>query len=196
VVHQNDREADPVISAVASTVRSLRHSRGLSADQLASRAGVSKGALVALENASANPNLATLVRLADALGVPVSALLEQGPPRTVVISDAASVEPLWRGPAGGTARLVLTTATPAPVELWRWQLGPGESYESHPHPAGLVETLTVIEGSAVLTVDGERHEVGAGQTATFAADVSHGYAGGPAGVTLLMTVHLPAVASP
>ena len=78
------------------------------------------------------------------------------------------------------------------MELWRWHLGPGEGYDSHPHPAGFVETVTVIAGGAVITVDGTEYPIGDGMTATFAADVSHSYQGGPAGVKLLMTVHLPA----
>jgi transcriptional regulator with XRE-family HTH domain len=180
------------MAAVAGTVRALRHRRGLSADQLAARAGVSKGALVALENATANPNLATLVRIADALGVSVSTLVEQAPARRVLIADAAAAEPLWRGSGGGTARLLLTTPTEAPVELWRWRLGPGETYASHPHPAGVVETVTITDGAAVVTVDGTGYPLGPGVTAAFAADVSHASQGGPAGAELLMTVHLPA----
>jgi transcriptional regulator with XRE-family HTH domain len=176
---------------VAATVRRLRHDRGLSADQLAIRAGVSKGALVALENAAANPNLATLVRLADALGVPVSDLVEQRAARRVQVTDGAAAQPLWHGAAGGTARLILTTPTAAPVELWRWHLGAGEPYESHPHPDGVVETVTVISGAAVITVDGSDYAVAAGQTATFAADSAHAYHGGPDGADLIMTVHLP-----
>jgi transcriptional regulator with XRE-family HTH domain len=184
--------APGVMSAVAATVRRLRRDRGLSADQLAARAGISKGALVALENAAANPNLATLVRLADALGVPVSALVEQQDGRRVQVSDAAAIEPLWRGPAGGTLRLLVTTPTAAPVELWRWHLAAGESYESHPHPAGVVETVTVISGAVVITVDGAGYPAGAGQTVTFAADAEHSYRAGPDGdADLLMTVHLP-----
>lgn len=180
------------MAAVAGTVRALRHRRGLSADQLAARAGVSKGALVTLENAAANPNLATLVRIADALGVSVSTLLEQAPARRVLVTDAAATEPLWRGPGGGSARLLLTTPTAAPVELWRWRLGPGEAYASHPHPADVTETVTVFEGAAVVTVDGADYPLSAGMTAAFAADVSHAYQGGPDGAELLMTVHLPA----
>lgn len=182
-----------MLAAVAATVRGLRQGRGLSVDQLAIRAGVSKGALVTLENAAANPNLATLVRIADALGVSVSALVEQPSARRVQISDAARGEPLWHGPGGGTARLLLTTATAAPVELWRWHLAAGEIYDSHPHPRGVVETVTVIGGAGVVTVDGADFPLSAGLTATFAADVSHSYQGGaPDGAELLMTVHLPA----
>lgn len=192
------RGAEPaVMSAVATTVRSLRRGRGLSVDQLAARAGVSKGALVALENAAANPNLATLVRIADALGVSVSTLVEPGTERRVLISDAATTEPLWHGPGGGSARLLLTTPTAAPVELWRWHLAAGEIYQSHPHPPGVVETVTVIEGTAVITVDNADYPVGAGLTVTFAADVAHSYRGGAGdGGDLLMTVHLPAPGHP
>jgi transcriptional regulator with XRE-family HTH domain len=181
-----------VMASVARTVRAIRHSRGLSADQLAVRSGVSKGALVALENASANPNLATLVRLADALGVPVSDLLGQPGATAVRVFDAAASEPLWRGPDGGTARLIVTTATAAPVELWQWDLGPGEGYDSHPHQAGVAETVTVIRGRAVVVVDGTVHELGIGLTATYRGDTAHSYRGGePDGGRLLMTVHLP-----
>jgi transcriptional regulator with XRE-family HTH domain len=187
-----DRGADRgVMADVAATVRRLRHDRGLSADQLAIRAGVSKGALVALENAAANPNLATLVRLADALGVPVSDLVEQRAARRVQVTDSAAAQPLWHGPAGGTARLILTTPTAAPVELWRWHLRAGEPYQSHPHPDGVVETVTVVSGAVVITVDGADYAVAAGETATFAADSAHAYHGGPDGADLIMTVHLP-----
>jgi transcriptional regulator with XRE-family HTH domain len=202
MTQQTDRGPDSgtpgtpqVMTDVAATVRRLRHDRGLSADQLAARAGVSKGALVALENAAANPNLATLVRLADALGVPVSALVEQQDARRVRVTDAAAIEPLWRGPSGGTLRLLLTTPTAAPVELWRWQLAGGEHYDSHPHPAGVVETVTVISGTVVITIDGAEYPARPGQTVTFAADAEHSYRAGPGGAAdLLMTVHLPAPA--
>jgi transcriptional regulator with XRE-family HTH domain len=180
------------MSDVAATVRRLRHDRGLSADQLAARAGVSKGALIALENAAANPNLATLVRLADALGVSVSALVEQQDARRVQVSDAAAIEPLWRGPSGGSLRLLLTTRTAAPVELWLWHLADGERYDSHPHAAGIAETITVISGAAVITFDGTEYPAGPGQTVMFAADADHSYRAAPGSdADLLMTVHLP-----
>jgi transcriptional regulator with XRE-family HTH domain len=182
-----------VMAGVARTVRALRRSRGLSADQLAARAGVSKGSLVALENAAGNPNLATLVRLADALGVPVTQLIGEPPGPPVRVYDAAQATPLWHGPHGGSARILVTTPTPAPVELWRWDLRPGESYQSHPHPTGLVETATVISGTAVITVDGTDYPLRPGLTAVYGGDAEHSFRGGePDGGCLLMTVHLPA----
>src|SRR5260370_6464081 len=62
-----------ITAAVARTLQALRADRGWSLDQLAARSGVSKGVLVALEQGRSNPNLATLARIGDAFGVPVTA---------------------------------------------------------------------------------------------------------------------------
>ncbi|GGZ25986.1 XRE family transcriptional regulator [Streptomyces nitrosporeus] len=185
-------ETVAALRTVAHNVRAARVRAGLSLDELSRRAQVSKGALVGLEKAQGNPNLATLVRLADTLGISVSALM-QGPAegRVRVVADDA-VAPLWTGERGGEARLMLTTSGPAPVEIWRWKLEPGEEYPSHPHQAGVVETVSVTSGRMVLVVDGAEHAVEAGQTATFDGDTRHVYRGAGTGTcTLIMTVHLP-----
>ncbi|RVU27986.1 XRE family transcriptional regulator [Streptomyces antnestii] len=185
-------ETAAALRTVAHNVRAARTRAGLSLDELSRRAQVSKGALVALERAQGNPNLATLVRLADTLGISVSALM-QGPPQgRVRVVTADDVAPLWTGEKGSEARLMLTTSGPAPVEVWRWRLEPGEDYPSHPHQAGVVETVSVTSGSVTLIVDGTEHTVGAGQTATFDGDTAHTYLGsGTETCHLIMTVHLP-----
>jgi transcriptional regulator with XRE-family HTH domain len=79
--------SDAALEIVARNVRSARAAAGLSLDALAGRAEVSKGALVALEGARGNPNFATLVRLADALGRSVSSLMEDAREEPVVVVD-------------------------------------------------------------------------------------------------------------
>jgi transcriptional regulator with XRE-family HTH domain len=185
-------ETAAALRTVADNVRAARIRAGLSLDELARRAQVSKGALVGLEKAQGNPNLATLVRLADTLGISVSALMQGPPEGRVRIVAADTVAPLWTGKQGSQARLMLTTSGAAPVEVWRWQLEPDEEYPSHPHQAGVVETLSVTAGRMTLVVDGAEHTVEAGQTATFDGDASHTYRGAGAGTChLIMTVHLP-----
>jgi quercetin dioxygenase-like cupin family protein len=147
---------------------------------------------VGLEKAQGNPNLATLVRLADTLGISVSALMQGRPEARVRVVAADAVAPLWTGEHGGEARLMLTTSGPAPVEVWRWRLAPGEEYPSHPHQAGVVETVSVTAGRMTLIVDGAEHTVEVGQTATFDGDAPHTYRGaGTEPCHLIMTVHLP-----
>jgi transcriptional regulator with XRE-family HTH domain len=184
--------SDAALEIVAHNVRSARAAAGLSLDALAARAEVSKGALVALEGARGNPNFATLVRLADALGRSVSSLMEDAREEPVIVVDADDVAPLWTGPSGGTARLLLTNPRPAPVEVWHWRLHPGERYESHPHPAGVTETLTVVRGQMLLVLGDAERPLRAGATTSYAAHVPHAYEGAGRGpCELIMTVHLP-----
>ncbi|ARH89407.1 helix-turn-helix domain-containing protein [Streptomyces sp. MOE7] len=185
-------ETEAALRTLAHNVRAARTRAGLSLDELGRRAKVSKGALVGLEKAQGNPNFATLVRLADTLGVSVSALMEGPAEGRVRVVTAEAVMPLWTGAEGSEARLMLTTAGPAPVEVWRWKLQPGEEYPSYPHQAGVVETVSVTAGRMTLVVDGTEHPVEAGQTATFGADAPHTYRGaGNKTCHLIMTVHLP-----
>ncbi|MFD5118363.1 helix-turn-helix domain-containing protein [Streptomyces sp. NPDC058385] len=185
-------EAEEALRTLAHNVRAARTRAGLSLDELGRRAKVSKGALVGLEKAQGNPNFATLVRLADTLGVSVSALMEGPAEGRVRVVSAGAVMPLWTGERGSEARLMLTTSSPAPVEVWRWQLAPGDAYPSHPHQAGVVETVSVTAGEMILEVDGTEHPVGAGQTATFDGNAPHTYRGsGTQTCHLIMTVHLP-----
>lgn len=185
-------EAEAALRTLAHNVRTARTRAGLSLDELGRRAKVSKGALVGLEKAQGNPNFATLVRLADTLGVSVSALMEGPAEGRVRVVTADAVMPLWTGAQGSEARLMLTTSGPTPVEVWRWNLEPGEEYPSHPHQAGVVETVSVTAGRMTLIVDGTEHTVEAGQTATFEGDAPHTYRGAGAETChLIMTVHLP-----
>ncbi|MCW2957543.1 MAG: cupin protein [Solirubrobacterales bacterium] len=183
---------DAALQIIARNVRSARAAAGLSLDALAARADVSKGALVALEGARGNPNLTTLVRLADALGLSVSSLMDDAGADPVTVVDADEIAPLWVGPSGGTARLVLTNSRPAPVEIWRWLLHPGERHASNAHPTGVTETVTVVRGRMRLVVGDIEHPLRAGQTTVFPADLPHAYEGAGRGPChLVMTVHLP-----
>ncbi|MFH9736527.1 helix-turn-helix domain-containing protein [Streptomyces roseolus] len=185
-------ETEAALRTLAHNVRAARTRAGLSLDELGRRAKVSKGALVGLEKAQGNPNFATLVRLADTLGISVSALMEGSPEQRVRVVSADAVMPLWKGEHGSEARLMLTTGGPAATEVWRWTLEPGEEYPSHPHQAGVTETVSVTTGEMILVVDGNEYPVTAGQTATFDADTTHAYRGtGTQTCHLIMTVHLP-----
>ena len=62
-------------AAIGRAVRGLRQRHDLTVAALAARAGLSVGMLSKIENGRTSPSLATIQRLADALGVPVTAFL-------------------------------------------------------------------------------------------------------------------------
>ena len=168
-------DAPDLTTAVARTLQALRADRGWSLDQLAARSGVSKGVLVALEQGRSNPNLATLARIGDAFGVPVTLLVDLGGEPAVRISSPDASRILWRGPSGGSGTIIGATDPPWAVELWRWEVMPGEMFGGDAHAPATREMVSVEAGTLTLTVAGERHSVNAGQCARFPASRPHRY---------------------
>jgi transcriptional regulator with XRE-family HTH domain len=184
--------ASDLAGALARTLQSLRAERGWSLDQLAARSGVSKGVLVALEQARSNPNLATLARISDAFGVPVTYLVDVPAEPSVRVTGPDQARTLWHGPSGGTGTIIAATEAPWAAELWRWTVMPGESFGGDAHAPATREMVWVEEGTLTLTVAGARHEVGPGQCARFPAGLPHGYANeGTVRVRLTMIVVVP-----
>lgn len=161
--------------AVARTVRALRAGHGWSLDELAGRSGVSKGVLVGLEQGRGNPNLGTLIRISDALGVPLTRLVqvEEEPPVRVFRPERHVV--LWEGANGGTGTLLAGSDPRPSLELWRWELRPGEVRESDAHVPGTKEIVYVEAGTLTLGVDGRTDLLEAGTAAVFVGDRPHSY---------------------
>ncbi len=178
--------------ALARTLQALRAERGWSLDQLAARSGVSKGVLVALEQARSNPNLATLARLSDAFGVPVTRLVDVPGEPEVRVTGPKEARTLWRGPSGGSGTIIAATDPPWAAELWRWTLMPGESSGGDGHAPATREMAWVEEGTLTLTVAGQRYQVGRDECARFPGSLPHSYANeGTQPLVLTMIVIVP-----
>ena len=61
---------------MAAKIKALRERRGLTQEQLAEKAGIGRSYLARLETARQDPTLSTLEKLAKALGVKVSTLVD------------------------------------------------------------------------------------------------------------------------
>jgi transcriptional regulator with XRE-family HTH domain len=180
-----------ITGALARTLQQLRTERAWSLDQLAARSGVSKGVLVSLEQGRSNPNLATLARIGDAFGVPVTRLLEAAGEPQVKISGPDQSRVLWRGPAGGTGTIIAATDAPWAAELWHWSLLPGEGFGGDAHAPATREMVSVEAGGLTLTVAGSTYQVGAGQCARFPGGLPHSYRNDgdePARLTMVVVV--------
>jgi DNA-binding XRE family transcriptional regulator len=88
---------------VGETLAALRQERSMSLDELSRQAGVSKSMLSQIERNQANPTVAVVWRLSNALGVPMAQLLEGAPrPAPPAIATVAS-QSTWRGSSSGTS---------------------------------------------------------------------------------------------
>ena len=123
-----------------------------------------------------NPSVGTLLRLSDALGVGLPALVEPPEPKSVKVTRQGEGATLWSGESGGRGVLVAGTAPPDVVELWDWTLGPGDRHTSEAHAAGTKELVHVQDGTITVEVADQSVTLDAGDAVAFPGDVAHSYA--------------------
>lgn len=171
-----DQETAALASAIGLRVRQERQGRGWTLDRLAEAADVSRRMVINVEQGAVNPSVGTLLRISDALGVGLPALVEPPAPQLLRVVRRGEGATLWTGDAGGRGVLVAGVQTPDAVELWDWSLGPGDRHESEPHREGTQELVHVHKGSVAVEVDGQSVTLGPGDALAFRGDVPHAYA--------------------
>jgi transcriptional regulator with XRE-family HTH domain len=167
---------ESVLSHVADRLATIRRERRLSLDQLARRAEVSKGMLVLIEQRKANPSIAVLVKIANALRASVAELVDVGGESPARIVPADRHRKLWTGPRGGSATLLVGSNGPDMLELWHWVLRPGERYDAPAHTLGTRELIHVTAGTLAVEVSGVTHRIDAGASLVALTDRTHAYA--------------------
>lgn len=171
-----DGQAAVLARAIGERVRHQRQSRRWTLDQLAEAAGVSRRALVNVEQGAANPSVGTLLRLTDALGVGLPALVELPAPRSVTVTRRDEGAVLWRSDGGGRGVLMAGTQPPDVVELWDWTLGPRDRYVSEAHAPGTRELVQVQQGAVTIEAGDQSVTLKVGDAVGFSGDVAHCYA--------------------
>ncbi|UZE20379.1 XRE family transcriptional regulator [Pseudomonas sp. B21-054] len=171
-MHKESGQRASVLQHVSQNVRRLRHAAQLSQTALAELSGVSRRMLVAIEAGEKNVSLTTLDRVAEALDVAFSDLIQAPDAR-----DPSRINELaWAGTIAGSKAVLLAKATASrEVELWEWRLEPGEHYHSEPDADGWSEQLYVFEGCLTLLLGDEARQIGAGEFFMFASNQPHAY---------------------
>ncbi len=160
---------------VGVALQALRASRGLSLDDLSKRAGVSKSMLSQIERNQANPTVAVVWRLANALGVEMGELLgAERTPTPAIETVPAHATPGLTSPDGLCKLRIL-----GPIELagqFEWYeltIQPGGVLDSQAHEPGSREHLSVLTGTLEVTAQGMTSKLKAGETARYAVDGPH-----------------------
>jgi len=155
--------------------RALREAMGLSLRELAERSGVSAPMLSQVERGETSPTLAVAEKIAAGLELTLSQLLRLDEGEHVAVSRAARRRRYERG---GHRFEELTPPLPgqrADVSLHTLKVGATTGGPSDPpiHEPGSRETAVVLTGLLALVVDGTRHQLRAGDSVTFDADLPH-----------------------
>ena len=162
-------------AAVGTRVRALREAMGLSLRDLAERCGVSAPMLSQVERGETSPTLAVATKIASGLDLTLSQLLRLDEDDHVVVTRAGKRR---RYSHGGHQYEELTPPLPgqrADVSLHTLRPGAVTGAKGDPpmHEPGSRETAIVLEGGLILVLEGAPHELGAGDSVTFDADLPH-----------------------
>lgn len=107
-------------------VREERLLRGLTLDQLATQAGVSRAMISKIERGESSPTAVLLARIGDAMGLSMSALMREPQPAHTAIQRMQE-QPQWIDPETGyIRRLVSPQCKEAEVEIVAVELPPGQ----------------------------------------------------------------------
>ncbi|MEZ5645460.1 MAG: XRE family transcriptional regulator [Burkholderiaceae bacterium] len=163
--------------AVGATLQQLRQGQKLSLDELSRRAGVSKSMLSQIERNQANPTVAILWRLANALGVELTDFLSVGQvarPAVSVQVVPANAIPVTRSPDGlCTLRILGPIELAGRLEWYELSIAPGGELVSDAHEQGAREHLSVQSGNLLVDAATDSRKLRQGETARYAADVPH-----------------------
>jgi transcriptional regulator with XRE-family HTH domain len=157
-------------------IRALRAERALQQRQLAEKAGLTPSMVSQIESGRLTPSLPTLGKIAAALGVPMGTLFDPRPegrvhvtraPDYPVVSFEGSSERwhvLGAGLFRGKIRAVLSTLRPRQrgVQTDKVVIEPGQ-----------MKLFYVVEGRVALHYNGDRHELGPGDSAYLDGGTPH-----------------------
>jgi transcriptional regulator with XRE-family HTH domain len=161
-----------VVALVSMSLRRERARAALSLTELAKRAGIAKSTLSQLENGSGNPSLETLWALGNALGVPLSRLIDP-PPRDIRLIRAGEGVVMHAERDPYEAAMLASCPPGARRDIYRVSAEPGAAHLASPHTPGTVEHLILGTGRVLAGPEGEAVELGPGDYLRYPGDIPH-----------------------
>lgn len=177
-----DEEAARVRAAVAANTRRARLARGMSLRELATETGLSSALLSQIERETANPTVAALTRIAQALELTFGELTRSD------LTDPMIVRADRRSSATAQARMLFSMMERRRFDISEGVIPPHQSGGFSDHGRGSVEYGYVVAGSVTVTIGDDVHHLGPGDAVQFSAALRHSYSTGDEPATVLTVV--------
>lgn len=172
---EEDRTARALVPRLGANLRQLRMKRDLSLERLAQQASVSRAMLSQIELGRSAPTVTVLWRIAHALGVTFSALIQEPESGGTKLLKACEAKRLTDARGGFISRALFPVGHSRQVEFYELRLAAHHDERADAHARGTTENLVVSQGELEVEVDGDVHRLVAGDAIMFTADVPHRY---------------------
>ena len=165
---------DEISQRTGRAVKHQRDAAGLSLRALAARSGISSSMISDIERGTKSPTVTTVVRLAQALGVSASALIDGGTGRTPRIRVLRGGEGA-RGEHPAPWESLNPATSGSRIDFVRYQIPPSTVLgPATAHAPGTIEHMHVAAGTVRVTVGDETAELVAGDSCSCRTDAPHG----------------------
>jgi transcriptional regulator with XRE-family HTH domain len=168
-------ELERIVGSIGLKVFSLRKRMGLSLQQLGKRSDLSAAAIHKIEQGGMVPTITTLLKIAGALGRPVSYFVEEDAGRddVAILTPPDEDRPVYTSHQGIALNSISGPYGRFLLAGSRATVAPGASSGPKPmqHPGE--ELVHVTDGLLEFTVTGQVYQVGAGSTLHFRGDQPH-----------------------
>jgi transcriptional regulator with XRE-family HTH domain len=168
---------EQAVSELGGKLASARAERGWSLQQLADRSGLSPAAIHKIEKSGMTPTIASLMKIAAALGKSVSYFIDESEPlRPVTHIRAQGRQRLYTSKEGLTLENVSGRYGPFFVAGAEAHVEPGADSGPRPmvHPGE--ELVVLLEGTMRFVVGGEPYELAEGDSLHFRTTLPHSWA--------------------
>jgi len=160
---------------VGGRLRSTRAARGMTLDDVAGAAGLTKSFMSAVERGETSPSIGSLYRICEALGITMSALFETEAAPAANIVRHGDVRAVSFG-GEGVDNYVLSPRSERRAQVIETHIAPGGSPGPEPwsHSGDLV-IATVLEGAVEFRFDDRSTVLRAGDTIAYSPAEPHSW---------------------
>lgn len=162
----------PVEVDLGARIRALRLARGSTLRQLAAQAGVTESFLSQVERGVASPSIASVQRIARALGQSIAELFATDDRAGIVVRAADRRRVVYQGLGAIDEFLTRATDGRLQVILSTIEPGGGTGDEAYSHDSD-EEVVVVLEGSLDLWVGAEHYRLETGDAVTHSSRLPH-----------------------
>ena len=160
-------------ASLGERVRTLRAEAGMSVRALASEAGFSPSFISQVENGQVSPSIASLERIAAALGATLSGIFASGQRDAVVVMRADSREELSSSWSQATIEALTPVRPGSSLEAVMITIAPGGRSGSQAGVHVGEEFALCFRGEVTLKLDERSHVLGQGDTVAFCSETPH-----------------------
>jgi transcriptional regulator with XRE-family HTH domain len=165
-------ESEPIEVDLGARIRVLRLAQGATLRALAAQAGVTESFLSQVERGVASPSIASVQRIARALGTSIAELFAADEAAGIVVRLRDRRRVVYQGLGAVDEFLTRATDGKLQVIMSTIQPGGGTGDEAYTHDSD-EEVLVVLEGVLDLWVGAEHYRLEAGDAVTHPSRVPH-----------------------